>query len=170
MGVTRDYVPSTGELTAHVRTATDGSVRWLDRALRAPGHDAETWERSTFFARTILMRGLERGELLGWALQRDVLAAEGTERATGLRQATAYWQEARPSLHAAINVLRRAADLSHQLPAAHDAVSHAREQLIESRNWLDDLAQCLATTNRSVQVDRPIDRSAPEASYGRDFL
>ncbi len=169
VGVKRDYVPPAAELNAHVRTAVDGSVRWLDRALRQPGGDGEGWDRSTFFARTMLMRGIERGELLGWTLQRDALAAEGTDRAAGLRQATAYWYEARPDLHGALDVLRRAADLAMHEPAAGHALKEARERLDQARAWLSDLAEGLARTNRSHEIPREVERR-PEASYGRDFL
>ncbi len=80
MGVNKDRVPGAGELTAHIRVATDASVRWLDKAARAGAADRETWEHDTFLARVVLLRGLERGELLGWVLERDTLAAQGTAR------------------------------------------------------------------------------------------
>jgi hypothetical protein len=165
-----DYVPSAGELTAHVRTAVDATVRWVDRALATPGHDTESWDQRNFYARLILMRGLERGELLGWVLQRDALAAAGTDRDTGLKQAVAYWSEARPDLHDAIAGLRRAADLDPKLPAARDAVKVARDQLDMARGWLADLGDGLAATNRAVQIDRAVTRERPEPTYGRDFL
>jgi hypothetical protein len=168
--VSGDYVPSAGELTAHVHTAVDATVRWVDRALATPGHDSETWEQRNFYARLILMRGLERGELLGWVLQRDSLAAEGTDRATGLKQAVSYWSEARPDLHDAIAELRRAADIDPKLPAARDMVKVARDQLDMGRGWLADLADRLAETNRVVDVDRALTRERPEPTYGRDFL
>lgn len=164
-----DYVPTAGELTAHIRTAMDGSVRWLDRALAAPGHDTDAWDQHTFYARMILMRGLERGELLGWVLQRDSLAAAGTDRGAGLRQATAYWAEARPDMHEAIAGLRKAADLDP--PAGRAAVRTARAQLDQARGWLTDLAEGLAATSRSVvDLDRTVASREPERSYGLDFL
>lgn len=165
-----DYVPSAGELTAHVRTAVDATVRWVDRALATPGHDTENWDQRTFYARMILMRGLERGELLGWVLQRDALAASGLPQETGLKQAAAYWSEARPDLHEAIAGMRRAADLDPGLPATRSAVKLAREQLDQARGWLTDLAEGLAATSRAVEVERAPARERVEPSYGRDFL
>jgi hypothetical protein len=166
-----DYVPSAGELTAHVRTAVDATARWVDRALATPGHDTESWDQRNFYARMILMRGLERGELLGWVLQRDALAAAGTDRDTGLKQAAAYWSEARPDLHEALAGLRRAADIDPGTPAARDAVKLARDQLDQARGWLTDLADGLAVTNRTVGELAPVRApQVPEQSYGRDFV
>lgn len=171
MGVKGDYVPSAGELTAHVRTAVDASVRWADRALATPGHDHESWEQRSFYARVILMRGLERGELLGWVLQRDSLAASGTHKDAGLKQAMAYWSEARPDLHDAIAGMRKVADLDPGLPAARDGLRMARDQLEMARGWLTDLAEGLAVTNRTVEdVDLSVEREGRTPSYGLDYL
>lgn len=171
MGVNKDnYVPSAGELTAHVRTALDASVRWLDRALAGSGVDAEAWDQRNFYARMILMRGLERGELLGWVLERDAQAGKETHRSVGLRQAAAYWQEARPDLHRAINGLRRAADMSPAEPAAREAVRTARNELDGARDWLTELAERLAATNRTVSAMECIETPEKQPSYGRDYL
>jgi hypothetical protein len=69
--VKADDVPPPAELTAHVRTAADGAIRCLDRALNAEPGDVDTWDQASFYARMMLMRGLERGELIGWALDRE---------------------------------------------------------------------------------------------------
>lgn len=167
----REYVPAPGELNAHVRTAVDSSVRWLDRALETPGHDREAWDQHTFYARMILMRGCERGELLGWSLQRDTLAAGDSHRAMALKQATAYWSEARPDMHNALAGLRRAADIPLADPAARNAVRAARDQLEHARSWLTDLAEGLAASHRApTELARNVEQPAPEPSYGRDFL
>jgi hypothetical protein len=170
VGVSKDRVPGPGELTAHVRTAADASRRWIARSLAVAEGDATGWEHSQFFARTTLMRGVERGELLGWVLQRDGLAETAGERATALRQAAAYWAEARPDLHAALEGLQRAADLSLADPAARSALQEARDQLDQARGWLTDLAEGLALTDRVAEVElgrRPL---VPEQEYARDYL
>lgn len=165
----KDRVPGAGELTAHIRVATDASVRWLDKAARAGAADRETWEHDTFLARVVLLRGLERGELLGWVLERDTLAAQGTERAEGLRQAAAYWREARPDLQGALDGLRRAADMAVVDPAARQAVADARRQLDSARDWLSDLAEGLAVTNTpTAAVDLVPTQRSTEDTYGLD--
>lgn len=170
MAVSGDYVPSAGELTAHVRTAVDASIRWIDRTLNTPVKDTETWEQRSFYARIILMRGLERGELLGWVLQRDSLAAEGTDRETGIKTAAEHWHQARPDLHNAMAHLRRSADLDPKYPSGRDPLKVARDDLEMGRNWLANLADTLAVTNRSVQLERERSPERPEPTYGRDFL
>lgn len=171
MGVSREHVPGPAELNAHVRTAVDSSLRWLDRALATPGHDQDAWEQRSFYARMILMRGLERGELLGWTLQRDGLATTDEQRSVGLRQAASYWSEARPDLHEGLVKLRKAADIPHDDPASRTAVRQAREQIDFSRTWLADLAETLgASQRRSVDLEPSVERPAPDTSYGRDFL
>ena len=164
------HVPSAGELTAHVRTAVDGTVRWIDRVLATPGGDPEAWDQRAFYARMMLMRGLERGELLGWVLQRDGLAERDTERGVAIRQASAYWAEARPDLHEAIAGMRRASDLPPHSTTARDTLTLARDQLDAARGWLRDLADGLAVDSRDRKVERDLERPAPDTSLGLDLL
>ncbi len=169
MGVNKDRVPGAGELTAHIRVAADASARWLDKTARAGATDREDMGARHLSARVVLMRGLERGELLGWVLERDVLAAQGTERAEGLRQAAAYWREARPDLQGALDGLRRAATIVVVDPAARQAIAAARRHLDSARDWLSDLADGLAVVNKPlVEVDLVPTQRSPEESYGRD--
>jgi hypothetical protein len=169
--MSKEYVPGPAELNAHVRTAVDSSLRWLDRALATPGHDQDAWEQRTFYARMILMRGLERGELLGWSLQRDAMASDDNQRVMGLRQAASYWSEARPDLHDGLDKLRKAADIPHDDPASRTAVRQARDQIDFTRTWLADLADTLtASQQRAVELGPALERPAPETSYGRDYL
>lgn len=146
-----DDVPLPAELTAHVRTATDGALRWLDRALNADAGDVDTWDQAQFYARMMLMRGLERGELIGWALDRERAETRDRERATMTRSGTAYWGEARDGLDGALRSLRRLADSSPTVARA-DVVA-ARDQIRQSRDWLEALAQGLARTElRAVEI------------------
>ena len=165
------YVPSAGELTAHVRTGVDGAVRWLDRTVASPAGDPELWDQSSFYARMMLMRSLERGELLGWALQRDSLAEPDADRGVRVRQITSYWSEARPGLHEALQVLRRAADLDPHTRSARDAMNDARFQLDEARGWLASMADGLAANSRTViEPDRGREMPRPDEAYGLDRL
>lgn len=172
MDVNRGYVPSAGELTAHVRTGVDGAVRWVDRTLGSPANDPDRWDQSSFYARMMLMRSLERGELLGWVLQRDGLAENDDGRAVQLRQVTSYWSEARPGLHEAMLELRRGADLDPHSRPARDALNAARYQLDEARGWLASLADGLAANSLSVrpELERGVEKDPPETSYGLDRL
>lgn len=146
-----DDVPPPAELTAHVRTATDGALRWLDRALNADAGDVDTWDQASFYARMMLMRGLERGELMGWALDRERAETRDPDRAVMTRSGTAYWGEARDGLDGALRTLRRLADSSPTVARA-DVVA-ARDQIQQSRDWLEELAQGLARTEvRSIEV------------------
>jgi hypothetical protein len=149
--VKADDVPPPAELTAHVRTATDGAIRWLDRALNADPGDVDTWDQASFYARMMLMRGLERGELIGWALDRERAETRDPDRATMTRSGVAYWGEARDGLDVALRTLRRLADSSPTVARAD--VVQAREGIAQARDWLEDLAQGLARTEgRSVDV------------------
>ncbi len=139
-----DDVPSPDQLTAHVRTAVDGSVRWLDRALATQPGQLDEWDHANFFARMMLLRGLERGELLGWALQRDAKAASPGDDATALRRTAAYWQEAQPELHMSMDNMRQAADLPPTWHTARNGVSDAREGLFRASHWMEELAIDLA--------------------------
>ena len=172
MGVKPGYVPSAGELTAHVRTGVDGAIRWVDRTLDSPTASPERWNEGAFYARMMLMRSLERGELLGWVLQRDGLAESADERAVRFRQVTSYWSEARPSLHQAMLELRRDADLQPHTRTARDALNAARDQLADARGWLASLADGLAANSLSRNPERAlaIEKEAPETSYGLDRL
>lgn len=163
------YVPSAGELTAHARTAVDGAVRWTDRALRTGPGDLDAWERDTFYARMILMRGLERGEMLGWVLERDALAAEDLDRNIALQSARSYWAEARDALHQGRELLGRAADLP---PAtAVPTLGEARAQLYDGGEWLAHVAEGLARSSRSVVIDLEARDLAVDAdrSHGLDI-
>ena len=146
-----DDVPPPAELTAHVRTATDGALRWLDRALTADAGDVDTWDQAQFYARMMLMRGLERGELIGWALDRERAETRDVDRAVMTRSGSAYWGEAQEGLDRALQSLRRLADSSPTVARAE--VIAARDQIRQSRDWLEDLAVGLARTEvRSVEV------------------
>ena len=168
----RGHVPSAGELTAHVRTGVDGAIRWVDRTLASPVGDPERWDQSSFYARMMLMRSLERGELLGWVLQRDGLAETDGDRAVRLRQVTSYWSEARPSLHQAMLELRRHADLQPYSRTARGALNAARDQLDDARGWLTSLADGLAANSlsRRPEVGLVVEKGSPETSYGLDRL
>ena len=156
MGVSDQHVPSAGALTAHVRTAVDGSVRWIDRGLRAGPGDVDGWDQANFFSRMMLMRGLERGELLGYVLERDGQAERQPARREALRSGAAYWSEARDQLHEGIALLRGAADLP---PAtARYQVQEARDRLLQGAEWLVELAEGLART-QVVREPEERDRS-----------
>jgi hypothetical protein len=144
-------VPGAGALTAHVRTAVDGTLRWLDRGLRSGPGDVDGWDRATFYARMMLMRGLEQGELLGWVLERDAQAERGTERGAALRAGTAYWSEARRDLHDGIAVLRRAADADPT--QARQQVLDARDRLRAGADWLLQVAEGLGRLSPAVEPD-----------------
>ena len=172
MALNEKEVPSGQELNAHVRTAVDGAVRWLDRALVQPHPGPEAWDQAGFYSRMLLLRGLERGELLGWVLQRDRLAAAPADGAQELRQAQAYWQEARPDMHRALEGLRGAADLPPIWATSREALREARTQLTQAATWLEHLAVGL-----DRQPERVLDRSdehealvTPEQSLDFDPL
>ena len=87
-------------------------------ALASPAGDPELWDQSSFYARTMLMRSLERGELLGWVLQRDALAEQDPIRAERLRQISSYWDDARPNLSHAFEELYKAGGMDpHTAPS-----------------------------------------------------
>lgn len=172
MALNEKDVPTAQELNAHVRTAVDGAVRWLDRALVQPHPGAEAWDQAGFYARMLLLRGLERGELLGWVLQRDRLAAAPTDGAQELRQAQAYWQEARPDLHRALEGLRAAADLPPTWATSREALRDARGQLTQAATWLEHLAVGLDGRRQlpEVIVPQTAEVLIPEQDPGLDFL
>ena len=164
------YVPSAGELTAHVRTGVDGAIRWVDRTLASPGGDPELWEQSSFYARMMLMRSLERGELLGWVLQRDALAEQDPTRAERLRQASSYWDDARPSLSRALDELYKSADMDPHTGPSRGIITSSRYRLDVAKGWLAALADGLAVNSlsRSAEVEVVVEKEAPETSYGLD--
>lgn len=148
-----EHIPTAAALTAHVRTAVDGSVRWIERGLRVGPGDVDGWDQAGFFGRMMLMRGLERAELLGWVLERDARAERQPERREALRSGVAYWSEARSELHDAIGLLRTAADLP---PAtARREVEAARERLLRGGEWLIEIAEGLG---RTQERSRPTER------------
>jgi hypothetical protein len=161
-----DDVPPPAVIAAHVRTAVDGAVRWLDRALSAEGGDINGWDHSCFYARLILMRGLERGELLGWSLDRERATTADPTRVEATRACSSYWGEAREGLDGALKQLRRLADASPTL--ARPEVLAAREQITQSSEWLTSIAEGLARTgSRTVDLDdRPPQR---ERAFGFDL-
>lgn len=171
MALNEKDLPSAQELTAHVRTAVDGAVRWLDRALVQPHPGPDAWDQAGFYARMLMMRGLERGELLGWVLQRDRLAAAPAEAAVHLRQAQAYWQESRPDLHRALEGLRSAADLPPTWETARIAVCEAREQMVGASGWLMHLSKNLGQSRELPEVaGRTVEPASFEPSLGLDTL
>jgi choline dehydrogenase-like flavoprotein len=158
----QDDVPPPALLTAHVRTATDGAIRWLDRALSADPGDLDAWDHASFYARMILMRGLERGELLAWSLGREGASTADPERRMATRAGTAYWGEAREGLDGGLRTLRR---LAGEPPTfARADVQAVREQLVDANQWLDSLAERLAATAPQVIELEPPERTRTVAS------
>lgn len=152
--MSNDDVPPPAVLTAHVRTATDGAIRWLDRALSAEPGDLDAWDHASFYARMILMRGLERGELLGWSLEREGQTADDPQRRMATRAGASFWAEARDGLDGGLKTLRR---LAGQPPSfARSEVQAVRNQLVDANQWLDWLAERLASSvQQVVELDPP---------------
>ena len=163
--MTPHHVPPPAVLTAHVRTAVDVAGRWLERALSADPGDLERWDHGTFYARMMLMRGLERGELLHWSLQREGAAATSVERVAVTRAGAAYWGEAKDGLDRSLKHLRRLADASPTY--ARQDVTEVRQRLRDAGEWLTALAEGLARTDERAleprtQVRPSVDEHALE--------
>jgi hypothetical protein len=153
----KEDVPPPALLSAHVRTATDGAIRWLDRALSADPGDLDAWDHASFYARMILMRGLERGELLAWSLGEEGRTTSSPERRMATRAGTAYWGEARDGLDAGLQTLRR---LAGEPPTfARRDVQAVRDQLVDANQWLNNLAGRLASTAPQVVELEPPERA-----------
>lgn len=159
-----DDVPGPAQLTAHVRTAADAAIRWLDRALNSDPADLDEWDQLGFNARMILMRGLERGELIGFALDREAAQGAEPDRRLVLRTGLAYWGEARQDLDGALRDLRRMAGESPTLSRA--VVMSARERIADASSWLEQLADGLA---RTEVLDRQQEPRAPSVDDGLDL-
>jgi choline dehydrogenase-like flavoprotein len=152
----KEDIPPPAQLTAHVRTATDGAIRWIDRALSADPHDLDGWDQASFYARMILMRGLERGELLAWSLGREGEVTADPERRMAMRAGAAYWDEARDGLDGGLRTLRRLAGEPPTL--ARTEVQAVRDQLLDANDWLNTLAERLAATAPQVSELEPKER------------